>query len=138
MKTNLISALNEISMFLYSADGNYQVTLMTKATVHYTGLVVWEPPAIYMSSCKIDVEFFPFDQQTCQMKFSSWTYDGSQVDLKHLDQADVGGEVRFVTPPCWEKVKGERRRVVDGKWRAGVKHEGWMVIGEGWKVKGGW
>lgn len=77
-----------------SADGNYQVTLMTKATVHHTGRVVWEPPAIYKSSCTIDVEFFPFDEQTCSMKFSSWTYDGYHVDLKHIDQADdVEGEV---------------------------------------------
>ncbi|KAK7478429.1 hypothetical protein BaRGS_00030354, partial [Batillaria attramentaria] len=44
-----------------NADGNYQVTLMTKATLHPDGKVVWEPPAIYKSSCIIDVEFFPFD-----------------------------------------------------------------------------
>ena len=62
-----------------SADGNYQVTLMTKATLHPDGLVVWEPPAIYKSSCIIDVEFFPFDVQSCKMKFGSWTYDGDQV-----------------------------------------------------------
>lgn len=55
------------------------MTLMTKATLHYTGRVVWEPPAIYKSSCTIDVEFFPFDEQTCGMKFGSWTYDGFQV-----------------------------------------------------------
>jgi len=66
---------------------------MTKATLHHTGRVVWEPPAIYKSSCTIDVEFFPFDEQTCRMKFGSWTYDGFQVDLKHIDQADVEGEV---------------------------------------------
>ncbi|CAF4829343.1 unnamed protein product, partial [Rotaria socialis] len=24
------------------ADGNYEVTLMTKATVHYDGRVIWE------------------------------------------------------------------------------------------------
>jgi len=67
---------------------------MTKATVHSTGKVVWEPPAIYKSSCTIDVEFFPFDEQTCRMKFGSWTYDGFQVDLKHQAQADdVEGEV---------------------------------------------
>ncbi|BFZ02075.1 hypothetical protein BsWGS_05114 [Bradybaena similaris] len=46
-----------------NADGNYEVTLMTKATLHSTGKVVWEPPAIYKSSCVIDVEFFPFDEQ---------------------------------------------------------------------------
>ncbi|XP_076047801.1 acetylcholine receptor subunit beta-like 2 isoform X2 [Oratosquilla oratoria] len=69
-----------------NADGNYEVTLMTKATLKYTGEVVWKPPAIYKSSCEIDVEWFPFDEQSCVMKFGSWTYDGFQVDLKHIEQ----------------------------------------------------
>ena len=68
---------------LHRADGNYEVTLMTKATLHHDGKVLWEPPAIYKSSCTIDVEFFPFDEQECTMKFGSWTYDGFQV---------IGGE----------------------------------------------
>ena len=25
------------------------------------------------------MEYFPFDEQTCVMKFGSWTYDGFQV-----------------------------------------------------------
>ena len=62
-----------------NADGNYEVTLMTKATVYHTGLVVWNPPALYKSTCKIDVEYFPFDEQSCLMKFGSWTYDGHEV-----------------------------------------------------------
>lgn len=62
-----------------SADGNYEVTLMTKATVYYSGLVVWQPPAVYKSSCSIDVEFFPYDVQTCVLKLGSWTYDGFKV-----------------------------------------------------------
>lgn len=62
-----------------SADGNFEVTLSTKATLHMNGLVEWKPPAIYKSSCEIDVEYFPFDEQTCVMKFGSWTYDGFQV-----------------------------------------------------------
>ena len=52
---------------------------MTKATLRYDGQVVWKPPAIYKSSCEIDVEWFPFDEQSCVMKFGSWTYDGFQV-----------------------------------------------------------
>ena len=55
---------------------------MTKATLHYSGKVVWEPPAIYKSSCGIDVEFFPFDVQTCDLKFSSWAYDGLMVSMQ--------------------------------------------------------
>lgn len=52
---------------------------MTKAILHHTGKVVWKPPAIYKSFCEIDVEYFPFDEQTCFMKFGSWTYDGYMV-----------------------------------------------------------
>lgn len=70
--------------FLYSADGAFEITLLTKATVYYTGRIVWEPPAIYKSYCPIDVEFFPFDMQECFMKFSSWTYDGFEIDLQHV------------------------------------------------------
>ena len=62
-----------------NADGNFEVTLATKATLFHTGLVEWKPPAIYHSSCEMDVEYFPFDEQTCVMKFGSWTYDGFQV-----------------------------------------------------------
>jgi len=66
-------------LFPCSADGNYEVTIMTKAILHHTGKVVWKPPAIYKSFCEIDVEYFPFDEQTCFMKFGSWTYDGYMV-----------------------------------------------------------
>ncbi|XP_027198547.2 acetylcholine receptor subunit alpha-like [Dermatophagoides pteronyssinus] len=71
-----------------NADGNYEVTLMTKATVYSTGLVVWNPPALYKSTCKIDVEYFPFDEQSCLMKFASWTYDGHEVDIRHVKQEE--------------------------------------------------
>ncbi|KAF4519445.1 hypothetical protein B566_EDAN008672, partial [Ephemera danica] len=78
-----------------NADGNYEVTLMTKATLKYTGEVVWKPPAIYKSSCEINVEYFPFDEQSCNMKFGSWTYNGIQVDLKHMDQVLGSNLVRI-------------------------------------------
>nr|WUR05314.1 nicotinic acetylcholine receptor alpha 4 subunit [Orius laevigatus] len=69
-----------------NADGNFEVTLATKATIYHQGLVEWKPPAIYKSSCTIDVEYFPFDEQTCVLKFGSWTYDGFKVDLRHMDE----------------------------------------------------
>merc|ERR1712038_535648 len=69
-----------------NADGNFEVTLSTKATLYHSGRVEWKPPAIYHSSCEMDVEYFPFDEQTCVMKFGSWTYDGFQVDLRHQEE----------------------------------------------------
>ncbi|KAJ8984751.1 hypothetical protein NQ317_005016, partial [Molorchus minor] len=77
---------NNNNRFSCSADGNYEVTLMTKATVYNSGQVVWQPPAVYKSSCAIDVEFFPYDVQTCVLKLGSWTYDGFKVDLRHMDE----------------------------------------------------
>ncbi|XP_015907667.1 acetylcholine receptor subunit alpha-like 1 [Parasteatoda tepidariorum] len=76
-----------------NADGNYEVTIMTKAIIHSTGRVVWNPPAIYKSSCQIDVLYFPFDRQSCLMKFGSWTYDGYHVDLKHLHEIANSSQV---------------------------------------------
>ena len=32
---------------MISADGSYEVKLMTKAVVYYTGQISWQPPAIY-------------------------------------------------------------------------------------------
>lgn len=71
--------LSETLDLCCSADGNYEVTLMTKATLTYNGEVYWKPPAIYKSSCEINVLYFPFDEQSCYMKFGSWTYHGYQV-----------------------------------------------------------
>ena len=39
------------------------------------------PPAVYESSCAIDVEYFPFDEQECEMKFGSWAFDASKVSF---------------------------------------------------------
>uniref|UniRef100_A0A8C5RW51 Cholinergic receptor nicotinic alpha 3 subunit n=1 Tax=Laticauda laticaudata TaxID=8630 RepID=A0A8C5RW51_LATLA len=68
-------------MLYNNAIGDFQVDDKTKALLNYTGNVTWMPPAIFKSSCKIDVTYFPFDYQNCTMKFGSWTYDKAQIDL---------------------------------------------------------
>ncbi|KAM9328487.1 neuronal acetylcholine receptor subunit alpha-2-like [Pholidichthys leucotaenia] len=70
-----------------NADGEFAITHMTKAQLFHTGRVRWVPPAIYKSSCSIDVTFFPFDQQSCKMKFGSWTYDRAKIDLEPFEDA---------------------------------------------------
>ncbi|MBV95025.1 Neuronal acetylcholine receptor subunit alpha-2, partial [Eschrichtius robustus] len=69
-----------------NADGEFVVTHMTKAHLFSSGTVHWVPPAIYKSSCSIDVTFFPFDQQNCKMKFGSWSYDKAKIDLVQMEQ----------------------------------------------------
>ena len=42
-----------IMIIMFSADGNFEVTLATKATLYSEGRVEWKPPAIYHSSCEV-------------------------------------------------------------------------------------
>ncbi|XP_026540322.1 neuronal acetylcholine receptor subunit alpha-3 [Notechis scutatus] len=68
-------------MLYNNAIGDFQVDDKTKAVLNYTGNVTWMPPAIFKSSCKIDVTYFPFDYQNCTLKFGSWTHDKTHIDL---------------------------------------------------------
>ena len=83
-------------LLLHSADGNFTVKLMTKATIHHDGLVLWKPPAVYKSLCPIDVEFFPFDEQLCTLKIGSWTYDGFSVDIRHKNLSALSNPLDVV------------------------------------------
>jgi hypothetical protein len=42
--------------------------LSTNVIVTSRGEVTWLSSAVFKSSCAIDVEFFPFDEQICAMK----------------------------------------------------------------------
>ncbi|KAL1510068.1 hypothetical protein ABEB36_004723 [Hypothenemus hampei] len=68
-------------LILYNnADPQYQSSVInTNVIVSSNGQVVWLSHGIYRSSCDINVEYFPFDVQSCHMKWSSWTYDGYQT-----------------------------------------------------------
>lgn len=45
---------------------------------------------IFMSTCNVDVRWFPFDIQKCELKFGSWTFDGWLLDLQ-MNEADISG-----------------------------------------------
>ncbi|XP_072164376.1 neuronal acetylcholine receptor subunit alpha-3-like [Diadema setosum] len=77
-------------ILLYNnADGPFDVQSRSWASVQYDGQVTWFPPNVYKSSCKINVAYYPFDEQHCDLKFGSWTYDGDVVDLLPIsDNAD--------------------------------------------------
>ena len=67
----------------FSSAAEYTDGLMpANAMVRYDGNIFWPVPTKLQSSCKVDVTYFPFDDQSCRMKFGSWTYDGFQVKLK--------------------------------------------------------
>jgi len=55
-----------------SADEDIDSTYPTNVVVSSSGDCLWVPPGLFMSTCKIDITWFPFDAQLCPLKFGSW------------------------------------------------------------------
>ncbi|KAI0227983.1 Neuronal acetylcholine receptor subunit alpha-10 [Lamellibrachia satsuma] len=47
--------------------------------VRHNGSVLWPVPVKLLSSCKVDITFFPFDDQTCELHFGSWIYSADWI-----------------------------------------------------------
>ncbi|CAB0014009.1 unnamed protein product [Nesidiocoris tenuis] len=79
-------------IILYNnADPQYNSAVINSNIIlRHTGEVTWLSHGIYKSSCHIDVQYFPFDIQSCHMKWASWTYDGYQLELvQQTKEGDV-------------------------------------------------
>uniref|UniRef100_A0A674ME27 Neuronal acetylcholine receptor subunit alpha-7 n=1 Tax=Takifugu rubripes TaxID=31033 RepID=A0A674ME27_TAKRU len=68
-----------------SADERFDATFHTNVLVNASGYCQYIPPGILKSTCYIDVRWFPFDVQKCDLKFGSWTHNGWLLDLQMLD-----------------------------------------------------
>lgn len=103
--------LPDIVLYNY-ADDRLSERREAMVTVAKDGLVSWIPPAIYKSSCSIDISRFPFDSQRCKFKFGSWSYDGTKVDimfLNNMTQIDLGD---FVASNEWDIISYDAVRTV--------------------------
>uniref|UniRef100_A0A8C3AT62 Neuronal acetylcholine receptor subunit alpha-7 n=1 Tax=Cyclopterus lumpus TaxID=8103 RepID=A0A8C3AT62_CYCLU len=84
-----------------SADERFDATFHTNILVNSSGSCYYIPPGIFKSTCHIDVRWFPFDVQRCELKFGSWTYGGWSLDLKMLE-ADITG---YIANGEWDLVE---------------------------------
>ncbi|CAB1327062.1 unnamed protein product [Coregonus sp. 'balchen'] len=98
-------------LFQCGADGVYEVSFYCNAVVSNTGDIFWLPPAIYKSACAIEVQNFPFDQQNCTLKFRSWTYDHTEVDL--ILTSDFASRDDFTPSGEWDIVSLPARKNED-------------------------
>ncbi|XP_067351916.1 neuronal acetylcholine receptor subunit alpha-7a isoform X2 [Channa argus] len=89
-----------------SADERFDATFHTNILVNSSGSCSYLPPGIFKSTCYIDVRWFPFDVQRCDLKFGSWTYGGWSLDLKMLE-ADITG---YIANGEWDLVEVPGRK----------------------------
>nr|CAI5824589.1 unnamed protein product [Callosobruchus analis] len=97
---------------LYSADEGFDGTYPTNVVVRNNGSCLYVPPGIFKSTCKIDITWFPFDDQRCEMKFGSWTYDGLQVSFYHFIDLHLQSIRVFYSQPLAKTgVPGKRNEI---------------------------
>ncbi|XP_070708847.1 acetylcholine receptor subunit delta [Pempheris klunzingeri] len=69
-------------------DAQFQVAYYCNVLVYPDGLCYWLPPAIFRSSCSINVNYFPFDWQNCTLKFTSLTYNAKEIRMLLKEDAN--------------------------------------------------
>ncbi|CAC5358264.1 CHRNA6 [Mytilus coruscus] len=67
--------------------------------VRSDGRTFWYPYHVFESQCSIDVTFYPFDEQTCNIIFTIWTYRYYEVDFDPDSQLGLGG---YIENSIWE------------------------------------
>ena len=56
----------------------------TKANVYSDGTIFWSRPGLIKSTCVFNLTYFPYDQQTCKLKFGSWTHDMTDIFINDV------------------------------------------------------
>ncbi|XP_053473825.1 acetylcholine receptor subunit epsilon isoform X1 [Ictalurus furcatus] len=62
-------------------DGKFDVAYYANVLIYSDGSMYWLPPAIYRSTCSIEITYFPFDWQNCTLVFRSQTYSANEINM---------------------------------------------------------
>ncbi|XP_061179319.1 neuronal acetylcholine receptor subunit alpha-7-like [Saccostrea echinata] len=68
--------------------------------VDYDGTIHWYPYMVFESICDIDISHYPFDKQTCNIIFKTWSYTRWEINL--TVSAEKVGFYEFVPNSVWE------------------------------------
>ena len=91
---------DNFSSFSHSASEGFDATFRTNVVISSDGSCLWVPPGMFKSTCAIDITWFPFDDQKCDLKFGSWTHDGQYLNLTE-DNASGGDTSDFIRNGEW-------------------------------------
>uniref|UniRef100_A0A668TJZ5 Uncharacterized protein n=1 Tax=Oreochromis aureus TaxID=47969 RepID=A0A668TJZ5_OREAU len=74
----------------FTPDQVWTPDILLYNSIYLLFLVIYAFQGIFISTCNVDVRWFPFDIQRCELKFGSWTFDGWLLDIQ-MKEADVSG-----------------------------------------------
>ncbi|XP_061753649.1 acetylcholine receptor subunit epsilon isoform X4 [Nerophis ophidion] len=104
-------------------DGKFDVAYYTNVLISNNGGIYWLPPAIYRSTCAIEITYFPFDYQNCTLAFRSQTYSANEVDLilalgetgETIEWVDIDPEA-FTENGEWAIVHRPARKMINARY----------------------
>lgn len=90
-QSNRVCSLTKLGIFMCPFLSTGEVQYVWKQVFRHLSVFL-TTTGIFKSTCHIDVRWFPFDVQRCDLKFGSWTYGGWSLDLKVMD-ADISNYI---------------------------------------------
>ena len=82
----------------FRAEGIYEDYSEFQAVLYPSGQIRWEPGGVFKTMCQIDITYYPFDEQKCDLVFGAWSYYTSKMNLTtnvttvNLDTYESNGE----------------------------------------------
>lgn len=105
------------SVDLQDRIGGGPTTFKTKVIIRSNGQNDWASPALFKTVCALDVTYFPFDMQTCSLKFGSWA--SSSNDIRMCPENMTGISNQYVKNGEWEIIEvTSKRNVVQYRYEA--------------------
>ena len=76
--------------------------------VQNDGTTFWNSPATFTTSCELHLADFPYDTQTCDLKFGPWNSDVSSLNMT-ADSLPLTTD-KFIESSEWELLSVEKKR----------------------------
>ena len=104
---------SSLNVCIYTFVQNSFSILFPRWMFFADGTITNIPAYKLVSSCPIDSTWYPFDDQTCDIKMGSWVYNGFKVNLK-LQSAEAADISSYISNPEWDLLgaPAERHEII--------------------------
>jgi nicotinic acetylcholine receptor len=93
--------LPDVTLYNSANQNDRMACWNSNVLIYSTGKVLWVPPCHLQTFCNLTLDRTPFEEQTCILKFGSWTFDGLTLGLdfwekeQFVNTNDFQGSSRF-------------------------------------------
>ncbi|KAL4217187.1 Acetylcholine-activated cation-selective channel [Mactra antiquata] len=77
--------------------------------VDFNGTMNWYPYQVLDSTCSVTITYFPFDEQTCELRFSAWSYTKEDVVIS-LGKKGILLD-RYVPNALWDLIETDDKNI---------------------------